>query len=73
MSKLFYTAQDVSEILNIPKRTVTKFARDKKIKSHILQNRYIFTKDEILRYAKNNLPAECFRKIENKLEESESD
>lgn len=68
MSKLFYTAQDVSKILNIPKRTVTRFARDKKITSHVMQNRYIFTKNEILRYAKNNLPAECFSKIENELE-----
>jgi len=73
MSKLFYTTQDVSEILNIPKRTIIFYAKNNRIKSHMLHKRYIFTKDEVLRYAKNNLPAECFSKIENKLEESEND
>lgn len=68
MSKLFYTTKNLSAILNLPVRTICSYAKADKIKSSRLQNRYIFTKDNILRYAKNNLPAECFKQIEKQLE-----
>jgi len=66
MSKLFYTAKDVSDLFGIHKNTILRYAKKGKIESQLLVGRYIFTKESILRYAKKNIP-EYFKEVEKKL------